>query len=227
VGKPAPAPAAIGTPIVPRLPDPPAGPGKPADPTPGDTTMKPFNKTVVAAVVGTALALTPAKAVARDTNNQPVTTEDLKKQIDEANRKLAALQEDVKKLTELLDGRKDPKTGTRLEFDRGLAAEVKDLKDQLDRLERAMKSSSTSLRPGTAPPALVPALTNRGTVRVVNEYPTPVSIVVNSTNYRVEPNAKLDIDVPVGAFSYHLLQAGIAPVTSAIKEKEVVTLRIK
>jgi len=187
--------------------------------------MTAFNRTVVAAVVGGALAFAPAKAVARDTANQPVTNEDIKKQLDEANRKLTKLQDDVKKLTDLLEGKRDEK-GYLVPSDPGMVAELKRLRDRIDDVERTMKSS-TSLRPGTVGPAPLPALTGRGTVRVVNEYPTPVSILINSTNYRVEPNGKLDIDVPVGSFSYHLLQAGIAPITSAIKEKEVVTLRIK
>ena len=38
---------------------------------------------------------------------------------------------------------------------------------------------------------------------------------------------KLDVEVPAGDFTYHLLQSGAAPTKSAIKDKETVTLRIK
>ena len=67
----------------------------------------------------------------------------------------------------------------------------------------------------------------KGTVRVVNEYPVQISIVVNGTSYRVAPSKTLDIDVPAGDFTYQLLEAGAASTKSVIREKETVTLRIK
>jgi hypothetical protein len=52
---------------------------------------------------------------------------------------------------------------------------------------------------------------------------------VNSTSFTVAPGTKLDIPVPVGEFTYQLLNAGanLTPTRSPVKEKEVVTLRIK
>jgi hypothetical protein len=223
---PAPKPVVV-TPVLPAPPPEPLGTptGRvrgPSAPTPGDNTMTGLNKTVLAAVVGGALALTPTRAAAQPP--QP-TNEELKKQLEAANLKLDELKRDVKRLSEALEGRRDEK-GYPLPSDPGLVAELKRLRDRVDDVERAMRSS-TSLRPNTVGPVVTPALTGRGTVRVVNEYATPVSIVVNSSNYRVEPNRTLDVDVPTGEFTYHLLAAGVAPTRSVIKDKEVVTLRVR
>ena len=150
---------------------------------------------------------------------------ELKKQVEEANRKLTDIQRDIKTLTELLRGKKDEK-GYPVESDPGLVAQMKKLTDKLSELETELNKmkTQTSLRPPTATPD---PKTGKGTVRVVNEYPVRVSIVVNGTSYRVDPTRSLDIEVPAGEFTYQLLESGAASTKSNIKEKETVTLRIK
>jgi hypothetical protein len=189
--------------------------------TPGDNTMtSSLRQTAVAAVIGGALAFTPAKAP-----GLPFTTstaaelqkKTVEEQLDEINKKL-------NRLTELLDGRRDEK-GFPLPSDPGLVAELRTLKDKVADLEKQINQlkASTSLRPGTT----TDLMAGKGTVRVVNEYPVEVSIVVNQNSYRVAPNTKLDVTVPAGEFTYQLLQSGAAVTRSAIKEKETVTLRIR
>ncbi len=150
---------------------------------------------------------------------------ELKKQVDDANRKLTDIQSDIKQLTELLNGKKDEK-GFPLPSDPGLVAEMKKLTDKLSELETELNKmkTQTALRPPTATPD---PKAGKGTVRVVNEYPVRISIVVNGTSYRVEPTKSLDIEVPAGEFTYQLLESGAASTKSVIKEKETVTLRIK
>lgn len=140
------------------------------------------------------------------------------------NDKLDTIQDQLKKLNELLNGRRDDK-GFKLESDPGLVEEVKRLKDKLARIDEDLNKlkTQTSLRPVTP----VDPKAGKGIVRVVNEYPVQISIVVNGTSYRIAPTKSMDIDVPAGDFTYQLLEAGAGTTKSAIKEKETVTLRIK
>jgi hypothetical protein len=204
-------------------------------PTPGDPTVIHLNKTAAAAVLG-GMLLAPASPTAaaplpvpfpgridtRADGNEP------KQQSEDVTKKLEAIQRDLKQLTELLNGRRD-KDGYPIETSRGLVAELKDLGDRLKKVEEEltkMKGQSSSLRPNI-PSGPADPNAGKGTVRVVNEYPVQISIVVNGTSYRVAPSKSQDIPVAAGEFSYQLLESGAAPTRSAIKEKELVTLRIK
>lgn len=207
--------------------------------TPGDLTVRIPNESIAAAVIG-GMLLAPATPAPAAQFSLPLPTKidqatdiaDLKKQADEANKKLADIQRDLKQLTELLNGRKD-KDGFPIETSPGLVTELKKLTDRLARVEEDLgkMKTQTALRPGSTgsstPSAVVDPRAGKGTVRVVNEYPVQISIVVNGTSYRVAPTKSLDVDVPAGEFSYQLLESGAASTKSVIKEKETVTLRIK
>jgi hypothetical protein len=149
--------------------------------------------------------------------------EKLKTDLTKANEKIADLERQVKKLTELLTGKKDDQGP--IPTEPGAVAEVARLKDRVKTLEDEIKAlrAQTSLKPSVTAPEAKP----KGTVKVVNEYPVEISIVVNDKSYRVAPNTKIDVEVPAGEFTYQLLQAGAAVTRSTIKEKETVTLRIK
>jgi hypothetical protein len=185
-----------------------------------------LKSTAVAAVIGGALALTPTTAAAFPITTKLQTGSDKKLTDSEV---LAQIQKDLARLTELIEGKK-PRDGFRLPSDEGLAAQIKRLQDQVDTLERRVNAmqpqGSTSLRPQDGRGGST-AVTNRGTVRVVNEYPVEISIVVNERSYRVAANTKLDIDVPAGDFTYQLITAGAAMTRSNVREREVVTLRIR
>jgi hypothetical protein len=197
--------------------------------TPGDSTMTTIHS-AAAAVLGS-LLLVPASQARATPPLTPIVPvpaavagqgqPDLKTVSD----KLDGIQDQLKKLNELLNGRRDDK-GFRVESDPGLVEEVKRLKDRLSALEAEVNKmkTQTALRPATP---IVDPRAGKGTVRVVNEYPVQISIVVNGTSYRVAPNKTQDIEVPAGEFTYQLLEAGAASTRSVIKEKETVTLRIK
>lgn len=224
----------------------------------GDRAVKPLSQTALAAVLGFAIGGLPADSV-NAAPREPVTAppiepilplgptaqndapagDDLKKALDESNKKLSAIQEQLRYLTELLNGKKDDK-GFPLPSDPGLVAEVRNLKDRLEKLERdlAALKTQTALRPPANPgssgslPSPMPGpgsdlKAGKATVRVVNEYPVQVSIVVNGTSYRVAPSKSVDIEVPAGEFTYQLLESGAGLTRSSIREKETVTLRIK
>jgi hypothetical protein len=171
----------------------------------------------------------PANAVRADADTDKL-KDDLKKaneKIAEGNRKIAELKEQVAKLDELLNGRVDDK-GFRLEPNTGAVEQIKKLRDKIDELDREVKSlktqQQTALKPAIGP---TPEARPKGVVKVVNEYPVEISIVINERSYPVAAGTKLEVAVPAGEFSYLLLQSGAPATRSVIKDKEVVTLRIK
>ena len=231
------------TPTALERPKPPKPDSLTTIPTPGAEPMN-AKQSTIAAVMGGALAMvsgTPASAfplppkplspaIATPTLPAfPVAADPVVKTVDE---KLAEAQKEIKRLAELLEGRRDT-DGKISPVDVGTVEELKRLKDKvflqgekITALELQLNAlkQSTSLKP-----IIVDPMAGKGTIRVVNEYAVEISIVVNSTSYRVAPNTKLDITVPAGDFSYQLLNSGIAatPVKSTIEEKKFVTLRIK
>jgi outer membrane murein-binding lipoprotein Lpp len=205
-------------------------------PTPGDPTVKTLNQTVAAAVLGGVL-FAPAKAAAQLPIPLPIQIDEkadiakLKTDVEAANTKLGEIQKDLKQLAELLTGARD-KEGFIIPTNPGLVTDIKNLTNRLKAVEEElskMKGQSSSLRPGStgAPSTPVDPRAGKGIVRIVNEYPVQISIVVNGTSYRVAPSKSLDIDVAAGEFTYQLLESGAAGTKSVIKEKETVTLRIK
>ena len=188
-------------------------------PTPGVSPML-NNPTVLSALTGIALAFGPSATADEPTKPDPV---EIARKLDLTIKKLDDAEKEIKRLKTLLDGRYDEK-GFLLPSDPGAVSEIKALKDKVNALQTQindMKTNSTSLRPN------LPTALGKGTVKVVNEYPVPVSIIINDKNYRVEPSTTLNVDIPVGDFSYQLLQSGAAATKSTIKDKEVVTLRVK
>jgi hypothetical protein len=206
-----------------------------------------LNRNIAAAVIGGVL-FAPAHVNAKPplavpnpvVPSQPVADDAtelaaVKAQLKTSNEKLADIQEQLRLLNETLNGKRD-KDGNPFPIP-GLVGQVKELKDKLSLLEAEVNKlkTNTSLRPTTPTPTnpmspstpVVDPKAGKGTVRVVNEYPVLISIVVNGTSYRVAPTKSLDIDVHAGEFTYQLLESGAAATRSVIKEKETVTLRIK
>lgn len=162
----------------------------------------------------------------------------LNRQIEELTKKIGQMQEDQKKLLadmkleqkgilEVLKGRRDDK-GFPVESEPGLVAQMKQLNDRLSALEQKLNKPQTALRPAETPSAANAPRAAKGIVRIVNDYPVPISMVINgTTSYKVEPQKVRDIEVPAGRFTYQLLESGAAPTESGIRENETVTLRIK
>ena len=155
---------------------------------------------------------------------QQTEVDKLKLDLAAANRKIEALDKQVKLLTELLTGKKD-ELGQTIPTDPGTVEEIKRLKDKIAALETELRTlkGQTSLKPSVGAPEVKP----KGIVKIVNEYPVEITMLINSKTYRVAPNTKVDVEVPAGEFTYQLLQSGAAATRSTIKDKETVTLRIK
>lgn len=206
--------------------------------TPRDSAMFNFKHAAAAAVIGGAMltaeqarsaALVPMAPVAPMVPAAPVNAEDkettdkLKKDLDAANEKIKTLEKQVATLTELLTGKKDS-DGSVIPSDPGAVEEIKRLKNRIADLDSELKKLKTQT---ALKPAIVPEVKPKGIVRVVNEYPVEISMVINDKSHRIAPNTKIDVEIPAGDFSYQLLQSGAPATRSIIKDKETVTLRIK
>lgn len=199
---------------------------------PGDNTMLKYHQQAAALAIlgGMFLAPTMPARASDPAKDDKLELAQLKAQIDTANQKLTDIQAELKKLTELLNGKKDEK-GFTLPSDPGVVAQIKSLKDKLEQIDKDLTNfksqTSSSLRMQAPVNPIVDPRTGKGIVRIVNDYPVQISMVINGFSYQVPPSQVRDVDVPMGDFTYQLVQSGAAPKTSFIKEKETVTLRIK
>src|SRR6185312_10160780 len=240
------APAAPDLPAIPAAPTTIVLPTAPASidplttiPTPGADPMT-AKQTTMAALLGGALAVLPTHPAAAlpmpprpltalAVPTVPVAADPVKGSVEE---RLTSIEKQLALITELLQGRKDSQ-GFYIPSDPGLLKSVKDLGDDVKRLKPAIEGGkkSTSLRP--VAPAPAPAkntfTAGKGIVRIQNGYPVEITIAINSVTYRVAPNTQQDVFVPVGDFTYQLLNSGAnpTPVKGPIGEQELVKLRIK
>lgn len=213
-------------------------PGGPAVPTtaPGDTPMPalPTRQLVLSAVFGAALAAVPASPLAAqdkdkdEKKNQP----DLKTIQDD----LKKIQDDVKELQKFRKNTDDAvygKEGSAALADMGLLRRLSEIESQISKINQTLKQIEARLndpsRSTTSAfgPTLPGAALGRGYVRIVNDYPTEMSMIVNGRSYRVPPGQTTTVDVPPGSFNYELLHAGSAQKTTTVREGETMTLRIR
>ncbi|HEV3439667.1 MAG TPA: hypothetical protein VG122_20045, partial [Gemmata sp.] len=195
----------------------------PHDPnTPGDNIMLKRHQQAAALALLGGMFLAPAMPVhAVDPPKDDITA--LKGQIEEANKKLEAIQKDLKQLTETLNGKKDEK-GAPLLADQSVLGQIISLREKLEKIDKDLtafknQTSSSSLRPQIPVNPIVDPRAGKGMVRVVNDYPVQISMVINGISHKIPPSMALDFDVQAGEFSYQLLESGAAPTKSYIKEK--------
>jgi len=203
-------------------------------PTPGDPpVMLTLRQTALATALGIGFALAPAPARAEEPKPAVVDVE-LQKQIDDLKKEVAALRKQNEVQGEYLLGRTDGKEAI-TPLDHGLLKRVQTLEEAIARIEK--KFDATKQVVGSSPlgnptpvgnGALTPATaTGSGTIRLINEYPTDVKIVVNGVSHDLKMNELKQVTVPAGEFVYELMAAGATKTTSTIKDAERVTLRIR
>jgi hypothetical protein len=197
--------------------------------TPGDNMFKSPHQAAALAILGGMFmaSATPVSAAPKDDKDLAA----LKTQMEDATTKLKDIQKDIQKLNELLIGRKDS-NGFPVPTELGVVAQLKDLQDKLKVIDKDLddlkKKSSASYKVQSPSTPIVENKTGKGTVRIVNDYPIQISMVVNGTNsYKIAPGKAVDVPVPAGEFNYYLVESGGAPTKSFIKDSETVTLRIK
>lgn len=157
-------------------------------------------------------------------------------EIDGLKRDLKQLQADIKRLEDqrlVMDKSLFDKKVNGLGAD-GLAARVDSLELKVQALqstlnrveERLDQMSKTTV--GSSPLTNTPPPTAlKGSVRIVNEYQTEISMVINGFSYRLTPGQVQTVTVPAGSYTYELLGAGSKAQTSNVKEGETITLRIR
>jgi hypothetical protein len=209
-------------------------PGGPAVPTPapGDTPMPalPTRQLVLSAVFGAALAAAPASQVAAqdEKKNQPDLAA-IKTQLDQIEKDVKSLQKFRKDTDDLVLGKEN---STAL-ADMGLIRRLSEIESQINRINETLRQINLKLgdpsRSTTSAfgPTLPGAAVGRGYVRIVNDYPTEMSMIVNGRSYRVPPGQATTVDVPPGSFTYELLHAGSAQKATTVREGETMTLRIR
>ena len=194
--------------------------------------MLSIHKLTLSTTLGVALALAPTTALRAE---EPKSTTIDEKTVEALKKEIKDLKEDLKKSKDLLGaldlqvmGRQDGK---------GLTAADEGLLRRMDKMEKAIKDIDTKLvamnetltkrTVGASPNEGAKLAAGLGKVKVVNEFATKISIVVNEKSYPLAPSQEKEIEVPMGSFTYMLIGEGSAKTTSAIKEGETVTLRIR
>ncbi len=223
---------------------------------PGEPPVTPTLQALKAAALGLALAAAPVSAadppaVMPKSDAAKDVVADLKREFEKmredvnTERKYRELMEDAVK------GKLNKETN---KTEPGLVTKFGELDARLKRLESALEKldatkleaamarlekklneleTTTAQKPEVASkpmpgPSTGSAIVGaKATVRIVNEYPVPISMMVNGSSHRVEPSASKSVDVPAGAYTYELLHAGSQATTATIKENDSVTLRIK
>ena len=204
-------------------------------PAPGEPPMLSLKKLTLSTTMGVALAFAPTNAIrAEDPKPMPTPAEikaietALKKEIGDLKDELKKSKEVVGMLDLQVMGRQDGK---------GLTLTDDGLLKRMEKLEKAMKEIDTKLvtmnemlakrTVGSSPLDGGKTAAGMGKVKVVNEFSTKISIMVNEKSYPIDPAQTKEIEVPMGNFSYLLIADGTTKTTSAIKEGETVTLRIR
>jgi uncharacterized protein YoxC len=159
---------------------------------------------------------------------------DLKKEIESVRTMLESLTAKQKQLGDAVLGK-----GEGLGADAGLAKKIDDLSATLKTLDEAVKKlddKMTKLGDSVEKTrtSLSSPLTNKdvtkpstGIVKLINGYGERVTMILNGTSHRLEPNETKDVTVPAGVFDYALPLAGGEVKKSQVKGDEIVTLRIK
>ncbi len=113
----------------------------------------------------------------------------------------------------------------------GLVKRLQKLDESIDTLSKKVAAVDGKLAEnrvvGSSPLVKSADAAAHGIVRIVNEYPVEISIIVNGASHRLDPNSKKDIHVAPGSFKYQLLTSGGSETERSIKDNETVTLTIR
>ena len=221
-----PVPRAVTPPPVTLTSTPTPPPTLPEDPP---MTLAP-RQLAMSAALGFALASAPVSPVKAAETDDVKTTD-----VEAMKRDLAALKADIEKLKSFRNDTLDSLLGKTVDGKTvdGLYGRLSNLETRFGKVESSLTrieeqlnklSKSTS---GFSPQPPQPMVNTRGFVKLVNDYPVEVSIVLNGKSHRMTPGEVKTVEVPVGSYTYELLTAGSQPTTSTVRDAETVTLRIR
>ena len=140
---------------------------------------------------------------------------ELKVQIDDLQQDLAALSKSSAR--QGVDGQ--PKPIVRTSDFSPVGNELEEVKKQLDQLRQEMARSRGPVR------ANYP-VTETGRIRLVNEFPNEVAVIVNGVSYHLVPGETRTLDSqPAGTFTYQVLGAQHELQPRQLKANETFTIR--
>lgn len=156
------------------------------------------------ALLATALTVQTGFA---DTSGPPTDSEKLdsqQKQLREIQKKLEDLEVMKKDLgTTIVNVAQAQRDILKLQGD---IDELKKLVGQIAQdIDAMRKQTAPNTRIANAPPFVAP--TGNGRLLLVNEFPQVMEFLVNNTLYRVRPNETRELTLPLGPFSFRVLQA--------------------
>lgn len=148
-----------------------------------------------------ALTAVPARA---DDSDKPKSTED----------RLTAIEAQLKKVTDSLNA---------LLAIQKLQGDVNEMKDTVARLQRDLETMRGKMDSQTRT-AFSPPIGGTGRIRLLNQYSSPMTMVVNGISYRLDPGRERVLDAqPAGPFTYEVL--GVQPaITRVLAANETFTI---
>ena len=153
----------------------------------------PTRQLLLSAVLGAALSGTPVAAAPLGGPAPGLalkgaggdSKDDVKTQLEQIQKDLKELQKSFKALSDAVNGTKDGAVGA----DSGLLKRVMALESSFTLIDAALKRIETKLgeqksTSGFAPPTPMPSA--KAFVRIINEYPTEMSLLVNGKSHRLQ-----------------------------------------
>lgn len=183
----------------------------------------------MSAALGLALASAPLSPVKAAEADEVKATD-----VEAMKKEMAALKADIEKLKNFRNDTLDSLLGKTVDGKTvdGLYGRMSNLETRFGKVESSLtrieeQLNKLSKSTSSFSPQPQPMTSTRGFVKLVNDYPVEVSIVLNGKSHRMTPGEVKTVEVPVGSYTYELLTAGAQPTTSTVRDAETVTLRIR
>ncbi|MBY0522370.1 MAG: hypothetical protein K2R98_03190 [Gemmataceae bacterium] len=157
------------------------------------------------------------KAIADDVNalrtDVKLLTQKTQGDIEALKKQVAELKSDVEAMKKTT-----PSTGS-------AGKEMEDLRQQISRLQQSVDALRSQMNSGTRVSAFPPSGAT-GRVRLVNETPEAVDVVLNGVVYSVAPFVTRELTVPAGTFAYRVVSRQGADQPRALNANETFTVTV-
>ena len=199
---------------------------------PRETAMTfPNKELTLSTLLGVALAISPMHAIAQEQSTKivPVADPAMKQDMQTLKADVKQLQEFHKDFSDLLYGKADGIVGENpgvLKLLADMDKRLKSIEDRLTTMETALKNVKESKSAFTPEEKATPSKIQGSAVKIQNDYPVEISIVINDESHRVGAGESKIVPVPSGSYKYEILSTGSQPTTKIISEGEMVTLHI-
>jgi len=185
-------------------------------------------RTVLAASLITTMAV--ATTQAQDTTPMKDPIKEVDPAIANLRTELERITTIVKRLETFEQNLKDTAEKDTLAVGR-MQTEMNSLKSKVDQLSKdlaalAVKFDASGKVVAKSSPVNEPLKVSAGRVLLKNDYLEEMTIIVNSTTYRVVPGQEMSVTVPAGTFSYQVPQLQNVVQSRNLKADETYTIRV-